>query len=326
MLNMRPKHFSFIVPEALLTSASNGLIRKLMLEKLRFEKVAIFDNFVFGDANIGSTIFVLAHKKVTKGVNVQKISNNGDVTNIKKMVEEELSNTWDTSSNDECRGVLAKISHKTTLLKDISKMSKGMVVKDRKKHLREEPIAGDLPFVLGKSMNRYFLKYKYFTKYDELTIIGGTRDLSKHIKFPRLLIRRTGNYLCVAFSNSVELIESTVYFLTSKIDLKYLLAILNSKLLTFYLKQKLLTNIQGYPQVLMWQLDQLPIKISDESIVLSKLAKQMLDLNKRLQDAKTEHEKEQIKRQIASTDSEIDDKVYKLYGLTDEEIDIVENG
>jgi len=54
------------------------------------------------------------------------------------------------------------------------------------------------------------------------------------------------------------------------------------------------------------------------------LVTQMLDLNKRLQDAKLEHEKTLMQRQIAATDASIDKLVYELYGMTKEEIKIVE--
>ncbi|MDD5025470.1 MAG: hypothetical protein PHF57_12400 [Methanoregula sp.] len=50
----------------------------------------------------------------------------------------------------------------------------------------------------------------------------------------------------------------------------------------------------------------------------------MLDLNKRLQDARLEQEKTQLSRQIEATDGAIDKLVYELYGLTEEEIKIVE--
>jgi hypothetical protein len=43
-----------------------------------------------------------------------------------------------------------------------------------------------------------------------------------------------------------------------------------------------------------------------------------------LQDAKLEHEKTLLSRQIEATDASIDKLVYELYGLTDEEIRIVE--
>jgi len=54
------------------------------------------------------------------------------------------------------------------------------------------------------------------------------------------------------------------------------------------------------------------------------LVTQMLDLNKKLQDARVDHEKTLLQRQIEATDAAIDKLVYELYGLTDEEIGIVE--
>jgi hypothetical protein len=54
------------------------------------------------------------------------------------------------------------------------------------------------------------------------------------------------------------------------------------------------------------------------------LVTQMLDLNKRLQDASLDHEKTLLQRQIEATDAAIDTLVYELYRLTEEEIKIVE--
>lgn len=50
----------------------------------------------------------------------------------------------------------------------------------------------------------------------------------------------------------------------------------------------------------------------------------MLGLHKRLAAAKSPAENEHLKRQIDATDQEIDRLVYDLYGLTEEEIKIVE--
>jgi len=54
------------------------------------------------------------------------------------------------------------------------------------------------------------------------------------------------------------------------------------------------------------------------------LVTQMHDLNKKVQDARLEQEKTQLSRQIEATDGAIDTLVYELYGLTEEEIRIVE--
>jgi hypothetical protein len=50
----------------------------------------------------------------------------------------------------------------------------------------------------------------------------------------------------------------------------------------------------------------------------------MLKLHTDLQKANFDSEKEPIQRQIAATDKKIDKLVYELYGLTEEEIKIVE--
>ena len=54
------------------------------------------------------------------------------------------------------------------------------------------------------------------------------------------------------------------------------------------------------------------------------LVTQMLELNKKLQDATLDHEKTLLSRQVEAADGAIDKLVYELYGLTREEIAIVE--
>jgi len=51
----------------------------------------------------------------------------------------------------------------------------------------------------------------------------------------------------------------------------------------------------------------------------------MLNLNKKLNNAKLPQEKNLLQRQIDATDKQIDQLVYKLYDLTNEEIKIVES-
>ncbi len=53
---------------------------------------------------------------------------------------------------------------------------------------------------------------------------------------------------------------------------------------------------------------------------------QRLTLHKYLPEAKTDQENTTVRRQIEATDAAIDKLVYDLYGLTEEEIGIVESG
>jgi hypothetical protein len=54
------------------------------------------------------------------------------------------------------------------------------------------------------------------------------------------------------------------------------------------------------------------------------LVERILALHKQLPEARTPHEKTALERQIEATDGQIDALVYELYGLTVEEIAIVE--
>ena len=50
----------------------------------------------------------------------------------------------------------------------------------------------------------------------------------------------------------------------------------------------------------------------------------MLALQKQLPEARTGHDQTHFQRQIDATDRQIDKLVYELYGLTEEEIAVVE--
>jgi hypothetical protein len=63
-------------------------------------------------------------------------------------------------------------------------------------------------------------------------------------------------------------------------------------------------------------------KAGHDKMVL--LVERMLDLHKQLAAAKNPNDKTRLQREIEATDRQIDQLGYKLYGLTEEEIEIVE--
>jgi len=326
VLTLNPTHFSFIVPEALCTTSSNGMLRKIILDKYFIDSICYFDNFVFKDATIGTIIFVLNKSSERNEYELINLLSTGEFK-IKSTVEyKDGINEWKIRYNPNVE-LLRKLEDGSNLLGEIAVMSKGMVVKDRTKHLREKRRNKDLPFLLGKSISRYKMQIKYFTDYDELEIIGGTRNLEKHTNVPRILIRRTGNVICCVYSEQKSLIESTLYLLwCENVSLIFLTGLLNSKLMTFFLQNGLLTNEQGYPQVLMWQLEKLPIKIPSFKDInkIEIKVKQIINLKSSIDNTKTPQEKKNLERQIAALDKQIDKLVYELYGLTEDEIKIVE--
>ncbi len=124
--------------------------------------------------------------------------------------------------------------------------------------------------------------------------------------------------------------DATSYIISS--DSKYLLGVLNSKLYTYYISH-ISSEIRG--NYLRWKRQYLlpspiPLLEKDNSKDVQQINKMVsmvetiLDLNKRIKDTRTPSEITQLQRQIDATDAEIDRLVYELYGLTAEEIRIVE--
>ncbi len=128
-----------------------------------------------------------------------------------------------------------------------------------------------------------------------------------------------GNKYCV----------NTAYIISS--DDKYLLGILNSSLVSFFYRNISSTYRGGYLRFIYQYLIQIPVFKIDFTNKLQKkkhdqtvaLVDQMLDFHKQLAQAKLPQQKTVLNRQIEATDRQIDELVYELYGLTEEEIKIV---
>ncbi len=123
---------------------------------------------------------------------------------------------------------------------------------------------------------------------------------------------------------------NTVYFLP--LDDLRLLALLNSRLGFFYFKQTC-AALEGageaYLRFFGQYLENFPVVLPKRSEKrrnnrMVELVERMLLLHKDLDSPKTAHARTVIERQIEATDRQIDRLVCELYGLTDEEIAIVE--
>jgi hypothetical protein len=113
---------------------------------------------------------------------------------------------------------------------------------------------------------------------------------------------------------------------------QYLCGLLNSRLLNLYLKQ-VTTNFRGgYFAANKQFIEQLPIRtinLNDptekaQHDKLVSLVNNMLELQKKHHEARMERDKELYERQIKFVDAQIDGLVYDLYGLTEEEVKVVE--
>lgn len=126
--------------------------------------------------------------------------------------------------------------------------------------------------------------------------------------------------------------QGGVYFCTLKdktLHINYLLGLLNSKLFSFIYKI-LFGGMHmggGYLRYRTTFLNELPLNICSEICQkeILGLVDKILDLNRQLHLMSENSEKyNSLKLEIEKTDKIIDQKVYELYGLTEEEIGVVE--
>lgn len=115
---------------------------------------------------------------------------------------------------------------------------------------------------------------------------------------------------------------------------RYLLGLINSKLLRWFFPFISAPFRGGWWSANKQFLSKLPFRTIEFSDSTDKsrhdrmveLVDQMLELHKQLTEAQMETDRRPIEEEIETTDREIDQLVHELYGLTEEEIKIVEEG
>lgn len=124
--------------------------------------------------------------------------------------------------------------------------------------------------------------------------------------------------------------KSTTVIKEKDMDIKFIIGLLNSKLLTFIYKNvfKSLSLQGGYLRVGAPQLKEIPIIIPSKKEIkeISNMVNKIIKLSKNLQELHSimdDKEYKEIELEIQKTDKVIDQLVYKLYGLSKEEIKIV---
>ena len=148
---------------------------------------------------------------------------------------------------------------------------------------------------------------------------------------PRLLTRLKAAY---DESGAFYLDNVDVNGILGVSDPLFLLALLNSTLLDFYFQRITVPFHSGFRSANRQFIDPLPIRTRDTETVESReiharvvlLAGRMLELHRGMagKGIVRDYDREQIDREIASTDSEIDRLVFDLYGLTAAERKLVD--
>lgn len=151
----------------------------------------------------------------------------------------------------------------------------------------------------------------------------------------KIVMRQTGDSLVAALDTHQHLCLNNMHVLvphSEEPSLYYLLGVINSKLLNWYYHTLNPEVGEALAEVKKTNVARLPIRPVNFSNPddrtrhdrLAMLVERMLSLNRELTSARTPQEKTALERQIEATDGQIDRLVYNLYGLTENEIKIVE--
>jgi hypothetical protein len=139
-----------------------------------------------------------------------------------------------------------------------------------------------------------------------------------------------------AYDDTQMYAEATTFFMTGE-NLKYLLAFLNSKLSKWYFERISTTTGMGTNRWKKFKLELLPIAIADDETPFINLVDEILSAKKNLKKYKKHFDSlnaidkieikeatEKLEARVVECENEIDVMVYALYGLSADEIGIVE--
>ena len=319
---------SFIIPSTILQNEYLKKIRKLLITANDLLKIVSFENKVF-DAVTDSIIIEFLHGHTRS--NLMKYYRVNDLnftcTDCKCFNPEQWNSEnelfkIDLRSNNDDKIIFSKMESNTIRLGDIYNVYVGIVANGIKKFLSEFQENNNYKkYLQGKHLEHYSIKKtSLFINFDKDKLHSNT-DETVYEKETKILLRKTGNVLIATIDKEQYYTDQSIYNLYQQIGNNYsdyvLVAILNSKLMNYYYNKKLITNADVFPYIKGVHIKSFPIpnkqinSLLDETI--ENKVKELIDYKQNRNSIK-----------VNSLEHEIDQLVYQLYGLTDEEIAIVE--
>jgi len=184
-----------------------------------------------------------------------------------------------------------------------------------------------IPFITSGNVDRYYWSNKnvrYMGNFYSTAFIEKNNFIAdskwQFWNNPKIIIAGMTKMIEAVYSSEPVALGVGIYGIYdfAGFEPKCLNGLLNSKFMTFYLRQKFKNKhlAGGYLGINKSTIEELPLVDIDKTIQkkISVLVDQIIAIKKNNPDA-----------DVSSLEKQIDDLVYKLYGLTDEEIKIIEN-
>lgn len=333
-------YVSFIIPHTLLSNDSFEKLRRLLIARSFVELVVDIGPGVFSSAKNETMIFAV--RKPDKGLEASLSTVISTTARIfPRPVNEILVDQKDWVTNPRAAwlvnitspgmAIIEKLETQKYKLGDLCTINQGLRTGDNDKYISESPKNSKWkPAVGGKHIGRYEPLSKEIFVYYEPTLLDAPRREEifksaeklivqeiRNITLPRRIIATydAEQFYCLQSTNVINLRSNDW-------SLKFLLGLMNSTLINFFFRQR----FSGNNHIASNQLAKIPVTAAqpDQMRFVGNLVETLLELHKRMAFAKDERERGLYQRQIEATDKQIDALVYELYGLTAEEIAVVE--
>ena len=342
--------FGYIVPNNWLTINSFAFLREYLLKNTADLKIINADESVFSQASV-DTCILLFKKDSPTDIQLGEIKDGAvldlNIYKIKDFLKDEFI-IHIGKSNNKADPIIKKLDG-CDRLGDICtvkaglksyEVGKGMPIQTEKMkderiyHSNKKEGNDYLKYLEGRDVKRYLINWSgLYLKYGKC--LAAPRKF-EFFNSPRILVRQipspypyciNGIFTDDEYLNDIN--SMIILNPIEKYDLKYILGIINSKLISYWFV-KAFDKFQRkiFPQFKVNELEKFPINEADfkEQKLIIQLVDNMINLNKELRKVTENSEKWiSIKSEIKKTDEKIDQEVYRLYGLTNEEIKIVDN-
>lgn len=341
----------YITPNTWLNNQSNTKLRSFILENTRITRIVDYSRVkVFEQATVLPIIAVLC--KTKQKILTEIFEPKGNECILRNSIDQ---NTWidnnlniiNINLNDGDLELRKKIEDQSTSLENLAVIKFGIKVyqtgKGRPKQTPEMATNkvfesrvkinnSYLPYLKGKDINKYTFSWN-----------GDWLNYGIHLAEPRtielfqgerLLVRRIVGETLIASYIDKDLVTGQLLQIVKPNDplnSKFLLGILNSKLIAYYFKKKYNRQDKTFPEIRIYELASLPIKLLDSEEakkykdILILTVDQVLKSYEELKELQLPNKIDQCKSKIEHLEKKINDIVYKLYNLTEEEVITIEN-
>ncbi len=337
--------FAFITPNRYCTNTTGECLRKLMLSEGKRVAVISLSRLPVFEEVANYPVITIVHKAPKVGI--KKLSY-FDVTSLEEL--HSMSPSYELSENELKllpRAIIPinvddqKLKIALRLLEGASPAGQFVRIHEGLRiptswESKKLGAKGQTPIIKQFQFSRYsnIEEASYLAEKQVDSLLSSGAERIANCRKPKLVFVEDALRIEATIDKSKGLCQGGVYFATSRepnVSLYYLLALFNSKLLTFIFKC-LYSGIHmggGFLRFRTQYLQELPIRRIDFDNPSEKkahddlvtLVDKMLELNKRLAPMRNTpcNDRDELLHQIEQTDREIDNLVYDLYGLTEEE-------